>query len=121
MLPAPRKGHPTALQYHSINLVACPATAAFGRKLLKKNINKLKHMVRVSPDRILVRVRSLVGAKKLQSCHIGVGRNKSADIAVDTQVFGRELGLKSCFTPVLSPHSKGTFEVCVKTFKRYCD
>jgi hypothetical protein len=55
-------------------------------------------MVRMFPDRVLVS-EALVGAKKLQFCHIEVGRYKSPYTAVDTQVFGSELGLKFCFTP----------------------
>ncbi|SCY17005.1 Transposase InsO and inactivated derivatives [Paracoccus tibetensis] len=44
--------------------------------------------------------------------------NGSPYIAKDTQIFARQLGLKSCFTPVRSPQSNGMSEAFVKTLKR---
>ena len=44
--------------------------------------------------------------------------NGSAYTAKDTRIFARQLGLKSCFTPVKSPQSNGMSEAFVKTFKR---
>lgn len=44
--------------------------------------------------------------------------NGSPYIAKDTQVFARQLNLKSCFTPVRSPQSNGMAEAFVKTMKR---
>jgi transposase InsO family protein len=38
--------------------------------------------------------------------------------ARDTRVFARQLGLKSCFTPVASPQSNGVSEAFVNTLKR---
>lgn len=43
--------------------------------------------------------------------------NGSPYIAKDTQIFARQLGLKSCFTPVRSPQSNGLSEAFVKTLK----
>lgn len=36
------------------------------------------------------------------------------------QIVARQLGLKSCFTPVQSPQSNGISEAFVKTLKRDC-
>lgn len=38
--------------------------------------------------------------------------------ARDTRIFARQLGLKSCFTPVASPQSNGVSEAFVNTLKR---
>jgi transposase InsO family protein len=43
--------------------------------------------------------------------------NGSPYIAKDTKIFARQLGLKSCFTPVKSPQSHGIAEAFVKTLK----
>jgi putative transposase len=43
--------------------------------------------------------------------------NGSPDIAKETQIFARQLGLKPCFTPVQSPQSNGISEAFVKTPK----
>lgn len=44
--------------------------------------------------------------------------NGSAYTAKETRIFARQLGLKSCFTPVASPQSNGMSEAFVKTLKR---
>ncbi len=44
--------------------------------------------------------------------------NGTAYTAKETQVFARQIGLRSCFTPVASPESNGISEAFVKTFKR---
>ncbi|MFV3077449.1 IS3 family transposase, partial [Niveispirillum fermenti] len=44
--------------------------------------------------------------------------NGSPDIARNTRIFARQLGLKPCFTPVKSPQSNGIAEAFVKTLKR---
>ena len=44
--------------------------------------------------------------------------NGSAYTAKETRLFARQLGLKSCFTPVASPQSNGMSEAFVKTLKR---
>lgn len=44
--------------------------------------------------------------------------NGSPYIAKDTQIFARQLNLKSCFTPVRSPQSNGMAEAFVKALKR---
>ena len=44
--------------------------------------------------------------------------NGSCYTAKETRVFARQLGLKSCFTPVASPRSNGKPEAFVKTLKR---
>lgn len=44
--------------------------------------------------------------------------NGSAYTAKDTRIFVRQLGLKPCFTPVVSPQSNGMPEAFVKTLKR---
>ena len=45
--------------------------------------------------------------------------NGSPYTAKDTRVFARQLGLKSCFTPVKCPQSNGISEAFVHTLKRY--
>ncbi|UOA20712.1 hypothetical protein DSM14862_03550 (plasmid) [Sulfitobacter indolifex] len=44
--------------------------------------------------------------------------NGSCYTAKEAPVFARQLGLKSCFTPVSSPQSNGMSEAFVKTLKR---
>ena len=44
--------------------------------------------------------------------------NGSAYTAKDTRIFARQLGLRSCFTPVRSPQSNGVSEAFVHTLKR---
>ena len=44
--------------------------------------------------------------------------NASAYTAKETRIFARQLGLKSCFTPLKSPQSNGMSEAFVKTLKR---
>ena len=44
--------------------------------------------------------------------------NGSPYIARDTQIFARQLGLKSCFTPVRSPQSNCMSEAFVKMLER---
>lgn len=44
--------------------------------------------------------------------------NGSPYIASETRIFARQVGLKSCFTPVKSPQSNGISEAFVKTLKR---
>ena len=44
--------------------------------------------------------------------------NGSPYIAKETRIFARQLGLRSCFTPIQSPQSNGISEAFVKTLKR---
>ena len=44
--------------------------------------------------------------------------SSSAYIAREARVFARQIGLKSCFTPVKSPQSNGMAEAFVNTLKR---
>lgn len=44
--------------------------------------------------------------------------NGSPYIARETRIFARQVGLKSCYTPVKSPQSNGISEAFVKTLKR---
>lgn len=47
-----------------------------------------------------------------------LSENGSAYTAREARIFARQLGMKSCFTPVKSPQSNGMSEAFVKTFKR---
>lgn len=69
-------------------------------------------------DIMLEAVERRFGNHRAPSVTEMLSDNGSPDIAKDTQIFARQLGMKPCFTPVRSPQSNGISEAVVKTLKR---
>ena len=69
-------------------------------------------------DIMLEAVEARFGGLRATSPVEFLSDNGSAYTARETRVFARQLGLKSCFTPVQSPQSNGISEAFVHTLKR---
>lgn len=68
-------------------------------------------------DIMLEAVERRIGGHRASSIIEMLSDNGSPYIAKDTRIFARQLGLKSCFTPVQGPQSNGISEAFVKTLK----
>lgn len=69
-------------------------------------------------DMLLEAVERRFGSHRAPEIVEVLSDNGSAYTAKETRIFARQIGLKSCFTPVASPQSNGMSEAFVKTLKR---
>ena len=69
-------------------------------------------------DMLLEAVEARFGEYRAPEVIEVLSDNGSSYTARQTRIFARQLGLKSCFTPVASPQSNGMSEAFVKTLKR---
>lgn len=69
-------------------------------------------------DMMLEAVENRFGACRTPTPIEMLTDNGSAYTARETRIFARQIGLKSCFTPVKSPQSNGISEAFVHTLKR---
>jgi hypothetical protein len=69
-------------------------------------------------DMMLEAVEYRFGASRTPTPIEMLTDNSSAHTARETRIFARQIGLKSCFTPVKSPQSNGISDAFVHTLKR---
>ena len=80
----------------------------------------LVHRYEIDQQKIIVDIwEEIPSSGKITYLEIRGGENNEQKMLLQKlRIFARQLGLKSCFTPVASPQSNGMSEAFVKTLKR---